>query len=98
MPSSARLSAWALQQMRLLAVRGPMSIGENRVGKAVAMAYPSAVFEQVVVQQIADELFGHLLGSGGTAVGTPGGRGRGPTQAQEGLQAVAGRGGGRRRR
>src|SRR5438552_3891427 len=82
-------SARALQQMRFRAVRGPMSIGETRVGKAVAMAYPSAVFrasnwlwrqvsnlpnrpgkletcrhsplqplKQVVVQQIADELFG----------------------------------------
>src|SRR5262245_42750354 len=38
MPSSARQSAWALQQMRFLIVRGPIWIGEKRVGKAVAMA------------------------------------------------------------
>ena len=40
MPSSARLSAWALQQMRFLIVRGPMWMGEKSVGKAVVMRGP----------------------------------------------------------
>src|SRR5438034_11780463 len=39
MPSSARLSAWALQQMRFLTVRVPISIGEKSVGNAAVIWY-----------------------------------------------------------
>jgi hypothetical protein len=37
MPSTAIASAWALQQIRFLTVRGPIFRGEKRVGKGVVI-------------------------------------------------------------
>src|SRR6266508_817717 len=36
-PSIARLSAWALQQIRFLRRRDPRSIGENNIGNALSI-------------------------------------------------------------
>src|SRR5688572_26310808 len=43
MPSSASASACALQQIRFLIVRGPISIGENKVGNCVLINHPKYI-------------------------------------------------------